>query len=158
MSDSNLIIARLKAMMTEVYELRDLKPEAASRAVEYLKGAINAIHLGRKNASKVAAEAPRGFDSAATQHLYGLEPDLESGSPNEPGGWFGLYLGQLLNTNAAPHSLPKADQQNLNQNRGAILHEDESGEVTGQFFPLEEDAVDHWEEAISVNDPELSHL
>lgn len=158
MADSNLIIARLKAMMTEVFELRDVKPDAQARAVEYLKGAINAIHLGRKNASKLAANGPTGFDTAATEYLYGLKPDLESGDPRDDGGWFGLYLGNLSEGSRELGDLPRDDMQLLSRNRGVIIHEGTDGEVTGRFFTTEEDAVDQWDEAISINDSELAHL
>lgn len=155
MADTNLIIARLKSMMTEVFELRDQKPDAAARAVEYLKGAINALHLGRKSASKIAANAPRSFDTASTEYLYGLKPDLESGDPQIEGGWFGLYLGNLAEGQL--QTLPAEDQSTLKKSRGAIIHESVEGDVTGRFFPLEEDAVDEWDEAVSGNDPELAH-
>lgn len=151
MSDTNLIVAQIKRMMSEVLELRDQKPENQSRAIELLKAVANALILGRKNAAKTATGVH--FDSDTTEHLWNLKPDLEVGGPEDEGGWYGLYLGELAE--GFDTSTGK-DKANLQRNHGAILHE-LGGEVTGQLFPREEDAVDEWEEAISPSEPELSH-
>ena len=159
MSDTNIVIAQLKSMMSEVLELRDQKPEAQSKAIELLKNVINALHLGRKTGAKRAATAPRSFDTPATEYLYGLKPDLESGDPNHDNGWWGLYLGMLSEGRPEGSGVSSgADSDMLKRNHGAIIHEAEDGSVTGQFFPLEEDVVDQWEESISGDEPELSHI
>jgi hypothetical protein len=161
MSDTNIVIAQLKNLMSEVLELRDQKPEAQTKALEFLKNVINALHLGRKTGAKRAAVGPTRFDTPATEYLFGLKPDLESGEPNHGNGWWGLYLGMLSEGNQEMTSLPQPDMNLLKQNHGAILHEsadDDSDSVTGQFFPLEEDAVDQWEESISGDEPELSNI
>jgi hypothetical protein len=156
-SDTNIVVAQLKNMMNEVLELRDQKPEAQTRAIELLKGVINALLMGRKTGKKTAA-SPAGFDSGATEYLYSLKPDLEVGEPNHENGWWGLYLGMLSEGSQATTSLPQPDMNLLKQNHGAIIHESDDGSITGQFFPLEEDAVDQWEESISGDEPELSHI
>lgn len=155
MSDTKLLIEKIKILMTEVMRLPDQR-QPNQEAVERLKGVINALHLGMgpKMAAKTASPTPKSFDSAATEYLYGLKPDVESGELGGE-GWFGLYLGSLLEEQLT--SLPQQDLATLKRNRGAIIHESPEGDVTGQFFPLEEDAVDAWEDAISVNDPELAH-
>jgi hypothetical protein len=113
--------------------------------------------MGRKTGKKTAA-SPAGFDSGATEYLYSLKPDLEVGEPNHENGWWGLYLGMLSEGSQATTSLPQPDMNLLKQNHGAIIHESDDGSITGQFFPLEEDAVDQWEESISGDEPELSHI
>ena len=144
MVDTNIMIEKLKRMMAEVLELRDQKPEAQRQAIEMLKGVINTLHLGRKTGSKQAANAASGFDTPATEYLYNLKPDLEVGTVND-GDWFGLYLGDLAEDNEELQALPEADRTLLKRNHGAIIRATVY-EVSGQFFPQEEDAVDQWEE------------
>ena len=159
MADTNLVIAQLKHMMGEVLQLRDQKPEAQTRTLELIKQVINSLHLGRKTGNKKAGLDSRTFDSGASEYLFSLKPDVESGDPDAETGWWGLYLGTLMDQHDQINSmLSDSDVQTLTQNHGAILHETLEGEVTAQYFSIEEDAVDRWEDSISGVEPELSHI
>jgi hypothetical protein len=154
---TEVVVAQLKRLLREVFELQDQKDETKGQVADIIKQAISTLNVNRKLGKLITATA-KSFESEAVKYLFYRSPDVESGESGEEGGWFGLYLGQLEEAESPEFiSMPRLDQNILKRNHGAIIHESYDGQVTGSFFPHNEDAIDAWEEAIGETEPELAH-
>ena len=153
---SEILVAKLKQILKEVYGLTDQGDEAKSRTADLLKRAISSLIINRKQGSVITA-SERNYEDEAVRYLFERVPDLEKGDQDGE-AWFGLYLDIIQEDEKQTDeflSLPRPAKHKLLRNRAAII-EDRNGEVTGTFYPHHEDAVDEWESHISNDEPELT--